>query len=147
MLSHFSHVRLCNPMDYSPPGSSVHGFPSKNTGAGCHALLQGIFLTQGLNPSLLCLLHWQMGSLPLASPGNPLSSLSHCYFGVSVTHWWPKFELIKFSFILQTFSEHPPSVQHWASWLWKHQSRQGPSLVLHLWSLHYSLISTQLDIY
>ena len=25
VLSHFSHVRLCNPMDYSPPGSSVHG--------------------------------------------------------------------------------------------------------------------------
>ena len=38
-------------MDYSPPGSSVHGdSPSKNTGVGCHALLQGIFSTQGLNP-------------------------------------------------------------------------------------------------
>ena len=44
---------LCNPMDYSPLGSSIHGdFPGKNTGVGCHALLQGIFLTQGLN---LCL--------------------------------------------------------------------------------------------
>ena len=31
--------------------------PGKNTGVGCHALLQGIFLTQGLNPCLLCLLH------------------------------------------------------------------------------------------
>ena len=29
------------------------GFSSKNTGLGCHALLQGIFLTQGLNPGLL----------------------------------------------------------------------------------------------
>ena len=29
--------------------------PSKNTGVGCHALLQGIFLTQGSNPCLLCL--------------------------------------------------------------------------------------------
>ena len=37
---------LCNPMDYSPPGSSS---PGKNTGVGCHALLQGIFLTQGSN--------------------------------------------------------------------------------------------------
>ena len=45
---------LCNPMDYSPPGSSVHGgSPGKNTGVGCHALLQGIFPTQGLNPGLL----------------------------------------------------------------------------------------------
>ena len=37
-------------------------FPDKNTGAGCHALLQGIFPTQGWNQSLLCLLHWQVGS-------------------------------------------------------------------------------------
>ena len=40
-------------------------FPGKNTGVGCHFLLQGIFLTQGLNLHLLCLLHWQEGSLPL----------------------------------------------------------------------------------
>ena len=33
------------------------GFSSKNTGVGCHALFQGIFLTPGLNPRLLCLLH------------------------------------------------------------------------------------------
>ena len=32
---------LCHPMDYSPPGSSVHGFPDKNTGVGCHFLLKG----------------------------------------------------------------------------------------------------------
>ena len=38
------------PVDYSPPGSSFHGiFQAKNTGVGCHFLLQGIFLTQGLN--------------------------------------------------------------------------------------------------
>ena len=40
-------------------------FPGKNTEVGCHFLLQGIFLTQGLNLSLLCLLHWQADSLPL----------------------------------------------------------------------------------
>ena len=40
-------------MDCSPPGSSVHGdSPGKNTGVGCHALLRGIFPTQGLNPGL-----------------------------------------------------------------------------------------------
>ena len=39
---------LFDPMDCSPPGSSVHGdSPGKNTGVGCHALLQGIFPTQG----------------------------------------------------------------------------------------------------
>ena len=44
-----------------------------NTGMGCYALLQGIFLTQGLNLHFLCLLHWQMGSLPLVPPGKPHS--------------------------------------------------------------------------
>ena len=46
-------------------------FPGKNTEVGCHVLLQGIFPTKGSNPCLLCLLHWQVGSLPLTSPGTP----------------------------------------------------------------------------
>ena len=46
-------------------------FPGKNTGVGCHALLQGIFPTQGSNPRLLCLLQWQADSLPLSHPGSP----------------------------------------------------------------------------
>ena len=63
---------LCDPMDCSPPGSSVYGDSSgKNTGVGCHFLLQGILTTQGSNPHLLSLLHWQAGSLPLAPPGKP----------------------------------------------------------------------------
>ena len=46
-----SSPALCDPMDHSPPGSSVHGAsPGKNTGVGCHALLQGIFPTQGSIP-------------------------------------------------------------------------------------------------
>ena len=43
----------------------------RETEAGCHALLQGIFLTQGSNPCVLRLLRWQMGSLPPAPPGKP----------------------------------------------------------------------------
>ena len=50
-------------------------FPGKNAGVGCHFLLQGLFLTQGLNPSLLCLLHWQVDSLPLSHQGS-------CFFVV-----------------------------------------------------------------
>ena len=52
------------------------GFSGKVTGVGCHALLQGIFLTQGLNSLLLRLLLWQAGSLPLATPGKPLRTHS-----------------------------------------------------------------------
>ena len=55
---------LRDPVDCSPPGSSVlRNSPGKNTGVGCHALLPGIFPTQGLNLCLLCFLHSQMGSL------------------------------------------------------------------------------------
>ena len=54
-----SCLTLCNPMNCSLPGSSVHGdSPGKNTGVACHFLLQGIFPTQDLNPHLLCLLNW-----------------------------------------------------------------------------------------
>ena len=45
--------------------------PGKNTGVGCHALLPGIFRTQGSNLHLLCLLRWQAGSLPLVPPEKP----------------------------------------------------------------------------
>ena len=48
-----SCLTLCNPMDYSLPGSSAHGDSAgKNTGVGCHSLFQGIFPTQGLNQGL-----------------------------------------------------------------------------------------------
>ena len=42
--------------------------PGKNTEVRCHALLQGIFQTQGSNPGLLNLLDWQVGSSRLAPP-------------------------------------------------------------------------------
>ena len=48
-----SQLTLCDPMDYSPTGSSVYEDPlDKNIGVGCHALLQGKFLTQRSNPDL-----------------------------------------------------------------------------------------------
>ena len=60
----------CNPMDCSPSGY-LWDFPGKNTGLSCHVLLQGIFTIQGLNLCLLSLLHWEVGSLPLAPPWKP----------------------------------------------------------------------------
>ena len=46
-----SCLTLCDPMDCSLPGSSIHGdSPGKNTGMDCHALLQRLFPTQGSNP-------------------------------------------------------------------------------------------------
>ena len=46
-----SCLTLCNPMDCSPPGFSVHGDSSgRNTGVGCHTLLQGIFQPRNQTP-------------------------------------------------------------------------------------------------
>ena len=71
---------LCDPMDCSPPRSSVLGILQ----AGILELVamtssRGSSLTQGSKPGLLCLLHWQVGSLPLAPPGKP-------YIHVNVYH-------------------------------------------------------------
>ena len=66
------HPTLCDPMDCSSPGSSVHGlFKAKNTGVGCHFLFQRIFQTQGLNLQILL---WQADSFPLHLLGSPQSS-------------------------------------------------------------------------
>ena len=60
---------LCDPMDCSPPGCSVHGdSPGKDTGVSCHALLQGIFPIQGSNPGLL---HCRQILYQLSHPSGP----------------------------------------------------------------------------
>ena len=75
---------LCDPMDYSPPGSSVHGIHQARVleWVATHSLLQGIFPTQGPDPSLLRLLHWQVHSVPLAPPGKPFPPRTGHYFSL-----------------------------------------------------------------
>ena len=86
-------MRACSVASAVPSSLRPHGLqparllcpwesPGKNTGVGCCALFQGIFPTQGSNSRLLCLLHWQAGSLPLAPPGKlgqfpPLAQISY----------------------------------------------------------------------
>ena len=65
----FENLRIKPARFFYPRDSS-----GKSIGVGFHALLQGIFPTQGSNLSLLCLLHWQVGSLPQAPPGKPKES-------------------------------------------------------------------------
>ena len=65
---------ICGPMDCRLHVSSVHrNSPGKNTGVGCHFLLQGIFPTQGSNPGLLHLLQWLVASLSLCQSGARLN--------------------------------------------------------------------------
>ena len=67
-----SHSRV---LLFATPWTVAHqaplsmAFSGKNTGVGCHFLLQGIFLTQSLNPCLLYLLNRQVDSLPLSHLG------------------------------------------------------------------------------
>ena len=70
-----SFPTLCNPMDYSPPGFSIHGSsPGKNSGVGCHALLHCFFPTQESNPGLL---HCRQILYHLSHQGNPLKQQNH----------------------------------------------------------------------
>ena len=70
VLSDFSRVRL-----FTTPRTVAHRAPLSmgfsRQGVGCHALLLGIFLTQGSNLHLFGLLPWQAGSLPPEPPGKP----------------------------------------------------------------------------
>ena len=65
-----SCLTLCSPMDCSPPRSSVHGIFQATILEYSHAFLQGVFPTQGWNPHLFHLLHWQVG----VPPGKPNSN-------------------------------------------------------------------------
>ena len=52
--------------------------PGKNTGVGCHFLLQGIFLTHRQNLHLLCLLHWQADVLSLSHQLSTIKGSTKC---------------------------------------------------------------------
>ena len=79
-----SCLTLCNPMDYSLLGSSVHRILQARILEWVARPPPGIFPTQGSNPCLLSFLHWQTGSLPPAHVGIDsglfILSLSEIYF-------------------------------------------------------------------
>ena len=86
--------------------------PDKNPGVGCHTLLQGIFLTQRLNPFPLHLLHWQMGSLALALSGKPKcmkhhiknsSILDSSYFYTQIGSYFKPWEIKLWSYLEGAF--------------------------------------------
>ena len=79
-----SRPTLCNPMDCGTPGSSVPGdSPGRNTGVGCHALLQGIFPILGSNPGLW---HCRQILYHLSHQGSPLPCLVPCNECYSFLH-------------------------------------------------------------
>ena len=77
--------------------------PGKNTRVNCHFLLLGIFLTQGLNLHL-SLLHWQVGSVPLAPPGKPKYDDNNGEINMIQMSFFPVNPFIT------TFPHHSPSL-------------------------------------
>ena len=70
------HLTLCDLAHCSPPASSVHEILQARI-LGCHFHLQRIFLTQGLNPYLLCLLHHRQILYHWAPREVPISAYTH----------------------------------------------------------------------
>ena len=101
-----SCLTLCSPMDCPARILCPWKFPGKNIGVGCHFLLQGIFLTQGSNPSLLCLLHWQEDSLPLVPPGKPILIYKYIYKYFYFIFLWAE-KLIGGKKMLSLFAVYP----------------------------------------
>ena len=77
-------LTLCDPMDWSPRGSSVHGIFQPRILTGFHFLLQGIFPTQGLSSCLLQLLHCRWILYHRHHLGSPVFS----ELGFYLCKWW-----------------------------------------------------------
>ena len=98
VLSCFHHVPLCDPMDHGLPSLLCRwDSPGKKTGVDCHAVLQGIFPTQGLNPSCLHHMHWQEGSLP-GKPNNTSRFIIFTHFYPHTSHICLPLKLMLFLF-------------------------------------------------
>ena len=76
-----SCLTLCDPMDYSPPGSSVHGILQARYECGLPCPPPGDLPNPGIEPCLFRLLRGQTGSAPLVAPRRPLYSYNDHLFG------------------------------------------------------------------
>ena len=91
---------LCNPIDCSPPGSSVHGIlQARILEWVATAPSPGNLPAQGSNLYFSCLLPWQADSLPLSPPGSPCRT----YFPVSSYILNSMLDIINFTFLRAKF--------------------------------------------
>ena len=90
------------------PGDS----PGKNTGVGCHFLLQGIFPTQGSNPHLLSLLQWQTDSSLLEPPGKHNSMVISIFTESLISHRNATIITINFEIFSSPYKTPKPFSSH-----------------------------------
>ena len=79
---------LCDPMDCSPPGTSVHGIFEARILQWVAISYQGLFPIQGLKLHLLHLLYWQADSLPLCHLESPGFKLYKIDFFIEYIYIW-----------------------------------------------------------
>ena len=100
VISCFSSIQLCNPMDCSPPGSSVHGIlQARILEWVAIPFSPGDLPDAEIEPVFLCPLHWQAGSLPFAPPGKPIyyvyvyifAYVLYIYSIYLSTYFWPHY--------------------------------------------------------
>ena len=133
MLSHFSHVWLCNPVDCSPPDSSGHGMLQarilENTEVGWQA--------QGLHLHLLCLLHRQVSSWPPVPPAAAAAakSLQSCSTLCDPIDGSPPGSPVPG--ILQTRTLEWVAISFSNEWKWKVKSLSGVQLLATPWTTAY----------
>ena len=173
MLNCFTCVQLCGHVQpYGLQPARLWDSPGKNTGVGCYVLYQGIFPTQGSNPHLLYLLHWQVGSLTPVPPGKPherriwsccsvtklcltpCNPMNCSMPGFSVLHYLPEFAQINVHWVgdaiqpshplLPTFSPAFSLAQHQSLFQWDGSSHHVAK-ALEFQLQHSGLISFRTD--
>ena len=93
-----SFLTLCDPMDCRSPGSSVHGtLLGKNTGVGCHFLLQEIFPNPGIKPVSPALAGRFFATEPLGSPVKTIGLIEK-------RHTWTINHLFKIFYVTLSLS-------------------------------------------
>ena len=83
---------LCDSMDRSPPGCSVHGIVQVRTQEQVD-ISSSRGSTQGSNPHLLCLLHQQVYFLPLSYLGSPETTMTLTQKGLSIGHFIQQYKI------------------------------------------------------
>lgn len=124
---------LWDPSGLNLPGFSIHGdSPGENTGEGCHALLQGICLTQGLNLHLLHLLNWQVGSLTRDTweVQEMLAQLHSCHINIHSPLYLQKTAVFQWNIHVHLIENLILNYNH--GWNFKHNSKQKSNFPEHI---------------
>ena len=87
---------LYDSMDCNPPGSSSHGIFQARIPEWVAFPTPGILLTQVSNPHLLCLLHWQVGSLPRSHVEALAFTVNQIPCQVAVAQLWKMSDSLPF---------------------------------------------------